>query len=100
MTSSGSSAAGGSSSNAGATSPAAASSASVGSGGLGPLAFASNPATRYKQAERRYGREEMLAHYQPTSDIPVELQNVPFIMCIKSQPPLALEPMSNDEQVN
>lgn len=100
MTSSGSSAGGATSSGAGASSSAPAPSASAGSGGPGTLPFSSNPATRYKQAERRYGREEMLAHYQPTIDIPVELQEIPFIMCIKSQLPLALEPVSKDEQVN
>lgn len=56
-------------------------------------------ATKYKLAEHRYGREEMLALLTYSSEIPKELQEVPSIAIEKPMKPLALLPLSEDEQV-
>ena len=53
---------------------------------------------KYKLAENRYGREEMLALYQP-SKVPEAMLQFPSIVHEKCLQPLALIPMSDDEQV-
>ena len=52
----------------------------------------------YKLAEHRYGREELLALYKMTSSVTPDLQDT-TVMLPKPVPPLALVPMSEDEQV-
>ena len=57
------------------------------------------PIPKYKLAEHRYGREEMLALYIPSNHISAELREHPTICIEKPQQPLALVPLSEDEQV-
>ena len=54
--------------------------------------------TQYKLAEHRYGREELLALYQLTSSVTPNLEDT-SIMLPKPALPLALVPMSEEEQV-
>lgn len=56
--------------------------------------------TTYKLAEHRYGREEMLALFAETREVPEELKEVPIIVSEKPLQPLALIPLSSDEQVS
>ncbi|XP_060073725.1 GRB10-interacting GYF protein 2-like isoform X2 [Ylistrum balloti] len=53
---------------------------------------------KYKLADYRYGREEMLALYNPNSKVPEELEGQTYVMVEKSQEPLALIPLSEEEQ--
>jgi len=53
---------------------------------------------QYKLAEHRYGREELLALYKMTSSVTPDLEDT-TIMLPKPVPPLALVPMSEEEQV-
>ena len=55
--------------------------------------------SQYKLADHRYGREELLALYQMTSSVSPDLQDS-SIMVTKPLPPLALVPMSEEEQVS
>lgn len=80
---------------------ASSSSTSTGTDSGGPSGTgSSHPGVRYKLAEHRYGREEMLVLYAAQNDVPPELKELSFILSKKSQPPLALEPMSKEEQVS
>lgn len=54
---------------------------------------------QYKLAEHRYGREELLALYSPTSSISPDLEDA-SVMLSKPLPPLSLVPMSEEEQVS
>jgi len=54
---------------------------------------------QYKLAEHRYGREELLALYKMTSSVCPDLEDT-SVMLPKPVPPLALVPMSEEEQVN
>lgn len=54
---------------------------------------------KYKLAEYRYGREEMLALYNPKAEIPEELASMTSILVEKVQEPLALVGLSDEEQV-
>ena len=54
---------------------------------------------KYKLAEHRYGREEMLALYNPNSDPPEDLKGVSTIYVEEKQEPLALVAHSEEEQV-
>ncbi|XP_033763127.1 GRB10-interacting GYF protein 2-like [Pecten maximus] len=53
---------------------------------------------KYKLADYRYGREEMLALYNPNSKIPEELEGQTYVLVEKTQEPLALIPHSEEEQ--
>ena len=55
--------------------------------------------TKYKLADHRYGREEMLALFPPNSTMVDELSDLPFIAIEKAQHPLAFLPPSEDEMV-
>ncbi len=55
---------------------------------------------KYKLAEHRYGREEMLALFVPSSRVPEELKEAPPICSEKPLTPLAVIPLSDDEQVS
>jgi len=55
-------------------------------------------ASQYKLAEHRYGREELLALYKTTSSVSPDTQDT-SVMLPKPIPPLALVPMSEEEQV-
>ncbi|RWS07876.1 PERQ amino acid-rich with GYF domain-containing protein 2-like isoform X5, partial [Dinothrombium tinctorium] len=52
---------------------------------------------KYKLAEYRYGREEMLALFTEKTTIPDELKECKEILSEKCQIPLALTPMSEEE---
>jgi PERQ amino acid-rich with GYF domain-containing protein len=56
-------------------------------------------APRYKLAKHRYGREEMLALYDKTMKAPDELAVSPPLYSEKTQTPLALIQMSDEEMV-
>lgn len=65
----------------------------------GSSSFAGGPAAEhYKLAEHRYGREELLALYKLTSSVSPDLHDS-TVMLPKPIPPLALVPMSDEEQV-
>ena len=56
--------------------------------------------TKYKLAEHRYGREEMLALYRPSSGIPEKLKEFPAILCEKPLQPLAFISLTEEEAVS
>ncbi|XP_052212053.1 GRB10-interacting GYF protein 2-like [Dreissena polymorpha] len=53
---------------------------------------------KYKLADYRYGREEMLALYTPSPGVPDELKDLNAILSEKPQEPLAFQPLSEEEQ--
>ncbi|XP_061162750.1 GRB10-interacting GYF protein 2-like [Saccostrea echinata] len=53
---------------------------------------------KYKLAEHRYGREEMLALFNPDIDPPEDLKKLIPVYVEKKQEPLALVPLSEEEQ--
>ncbi|XP_064449300.1 GRB10-interacting GYF protein 1 isoform X8 [Mirounga angustirostris] len=57
---------------------------------------------KYKLADYRYGREEMLALYVKENKVPAELQDKEFAVLLQEEPlqPLALEPLTEEEQRN
>ncbi|XP_037744696.1 GRB10-interacting GYF protein 1 isoform X5 [Chelonia mydas] len=57
---------------------------------------------KYKLAEYRYGREEMLALYVKENKVPEELQDKEFAAILQEEPlqPLALVPLTEEEQRN
>uniref|UniRef100_A0A8C9SS77 GRB10 interacting GYF protein 2 n=1 Tax=Scleropages formosus TaxID=113540 RepID=A0A8C9SS77_SCLFO len=57
---------------------------------------------KYKLADYRYGREEMLALYVKDNKIPVDLQDKEFLSILQEEPlpPLALVPFTEEEQRN
>ena len=57
---------------------------------------------KYKLADYRYGREEMLALYVKENKVPEELQDKEFAAVLQEEPlqPLALEPLTEEEQRN
>ncbi|KAJ8008412.1 hypothetical protein DPEC_G00104550 [Dallia pectoralis] len=57
---------------------------------------------KYKLAEYRYGREEMLALYIKDNKVPEDLQEKEFAAILQDEPmqPLALEPLTEEEQRN
>ncbi|XP_022356259.1 GRB10-interacting GYF protein 1 isoform X2 [Enhydra lutris kenyoni] len=57
---------------------------------------------KYKLADYRYGREEMLALYIKENKVPDELQDREFAAVLQEEPlqPLALEPLTEEEQRN
>lgn len=64
-----------------------------------PLAnFVGNP-PKYKLADYRYGREEMLALFDKNSRMPDSIKDLTMIASEKCQLPLAFVTMSDDEQV-
>ena len=63
-----------------------------------PISTFSSSTTRYKLAEHRYGREEMLALFEEPTVIPDDLKDT-SIFSIKELPPLAFIPVSQEEQV-
>lgn len=56
------------------------------------------PSTKFKLAEYRYGREEMLTLYQNLYEAPSVLKKFPHIFVEETQTPIALMPLSEDEQ--
>ncbi|XP_015668630.1 GRB10-interacting GYF protein 1 [Protobothrops mucrosquamatus] len=63
----------------------------------------SSPAMpKYKLAEYRYGREEMLALYVKDNKVPEEMQDREFSAILEEDPlqPLALVPLTEEEQRN
>lgn len=54
---------------------------------------------KYKLADHRYGREEMLALFVPNTKMPDCLKDFPFIALEKAQAPLAIVPVTEEEQV-
>uniref|UniRef100_A0A8D2ZCU3 GYF domain-containing protein n=1 Tax=Scophthalmus maximus TaxID=52904 RepID=A0A8D2ZCU3_SCOMX len=57
---------------------------------------------KYKLADYRYGREEMLALYVKDNKIPIDLQDKEFLPILQEEPlpPLALVSFTEDEQRN
>uniref|UniRef100_A0A673W696 GRB10 interacting GYF protein 1 n=1 Tax=Salmo trutta TaxID=8032 RepID=A0A673W696_SALTR len=57
---------------------------------------------KYKLAEYRYGREEMLALYIKENKAPEDMQDKEFASILQDEPmqPLALEPLTEEEQRN
>ncbi|XP_058845998.1 GRB10-interacting GYF protein 2 isoform X2 [Acipenser ruthenus] len=57
---------------------------------------------KYKLADYRYGREEMLALYVKDNKIPLDLQDKEFLSILQDEPlpPLALVPFTEEEQRN
>lgn len=57
---------------------------------------------KYKLAEYRYGREEMLALYVKDNKVPEEMQDKEFAVILQDEPqqPLALLPLTEEEQRN
>ncbi|XP_023685025.1 GRB10-interacting GYF protein 1-like isoform X3 [Paramormyrops kingsleyae] len=57
---------------------------------------------KYKLAEYRYGREEMLALYVKDNKVPEDMQDKEFAAILKDEPlqPLALVPLTEEEQRN
>ncbi|KAJ6654984.1 hypothetical protein lerEdw1_006455 [Lerista edwardsae] len=57
---------------------------------------------KYKLAEYRYGREEMLALYVKDNKVPEEIQDKEFSVILQDDPlqPLALVPLTEEEQRN
>ncbi|GAB0201181.1 GRB10-interacting GYF protein 2 [Grus japonensis] len=73
------------------------------SGGGGVSSPPPSPALpRYRLAENRYGREEMLALYVPGDKAPQEIQEREFAAIAQEEPlpPLALLPLTQEEQRN
>uniref|UniRef100_A0A4W4DUU6 GYF domain-containing protein n=1 Tax=Electrophorus electricus TaxID=8005 RepID=A0A4W4DUU6_ELEEL len=76
------------------------------SGGGSSSTVASPPLSpalpKYKLADYRYGREEMLALYVKDNKIPVDLHDKEFLPILQEDPlpPLALVPFTEEEQRN
>uniref|UniRef100_A0AAR2LLR3 GRB10 interacting GYF protein 2 n=1 Tax=Pygocentrus nattereri TaxID=42514 RepID=A0AAR2LLR3_PYGNA len=74
------------------------------SGGGGSSSVASPPLSpampKYKLADYRYGREEMLALYVKDNKIPIDLHDKEFLPILQEEPllPLALVPFTEEEQ--
>ncbi|XP_075877522.1 GRB10-interacting GYF protein 2 isoform X4 [Nelusetta ayraudi] len=79
---------------------------SGGSGGGSSCAVASPPLSpvlpKYKLADFRYGREEMLALYVKDNKIPIDLHDKEFLPILQEEPlpPLALVSFTEEEQRN
>lgn len=58
-----------------------------------------NPTPRYQLAEHRYGREEMLALFDTVVKAPDPLASFPGLYVDKTQVPLALVQMTEEETV-
>ncbi|XP_053319502.1 GRB10-interacting GYF protein 1 isoform X2 [Spea bombifrons] len=72
-------------------------------GGGGVASPPPSPAMpKYKLAEYRYGREEMLALYIKENKVPEEMQDKEFAVILNEEPlqPLALLPLTEEEQRN
>lgn len=71
------------------------------SGGSVSSPPASPAMPKYKLAEYRYGREEMLALYVKDNKVPEEMQDKEFAVILQDEPqqPLALLPLTEEEQV-
>ncbi|XP_051985509.1 GRB10-interacting GYF protein 1-like isoform X1 [Xyrauchen texanus] len=72
------------------------------SGGSVSSPPASPAMPKYKLAEYRYGREEMLALYVKDNKVPEEIQDKEFSIILQDEPqqPLALLPLTEEEQRN
>ncbi|XP_029308582.1 LOW QUALITY PROTEIN: GRB10-interacting GYF protein 2 [Cottoperca gobio] len=79
---------------------------SSGAGGGGGCGIASPPLSpalpKYKLADYRYGREEMLALYVKDNKIPIDLHDKEFLPILQEEPlpPLALVSFTEEEQRN
>uniref|UniRef100_A0A3Q2YU34 GRB10 interacting GYF protein 1a n=1 Tax=Hippocampus comes TaxID=109280 RepID=A0A3Q2YU34_HIPCM len=60
----------------------------------------SPPMPKYKLADYRYGREEMLALYIKDNKVPEDMQDKEFAAILQDEPmqPLALVPLTEEEQ--
>lgn len=58
------------------------------------------PPRKYKLAEFRYGREEMLALVSDDYEMPLGLKEFQDIINERPVPPLAFIPLSDEEEVN
>ena len=58
------------------------------------------PSSKFKLADYRYGREEMLALYQDSYEPAAYLQEFRHIFVEETQTPICLLPLSEDEQVS
>lgn len=58
------------------------------------------PTPRYQLAEHRYGREEMLALFDTLVKAPDKLSSFPGLYVDKTQVPLALVQMTEEETVS
>ena len=65
-----------------------------------PPSPAAIPIPKYKLAEHRYGREEMLALCDMTLNIPESLLNHQAVLVEKAQQPMAYINLSEEEQVS
>ncbi|KAK5859988.1 hypothetical protein PBY51_021499 [Eleginops maclovinus] len=78
----------------------------IGGGGGGGCGVASPPLSpalpKYKLADYRYGREEMLALYVKDNKIPIDLHDKEFLPILQEEPlpPLALVSFTEEEQRN
>lgn len=57
------------------------------------------PSSKFKLADYRYGREEMLAFYQEPYEPPEHLRSFPLIFVEETQKPMTLVSLSEEEQV-
>ena len=58
------------------------------------------PPRKYKLAEFRYGREEMLALVSEMYELPLGLKDFEDIINERPVPPLAIIPLSEEEEVS
>lgn len=58
-----------------------------------------SPGPKYKLAEHRYGKEEMLALFSEDVNIPEELEMFDSICRNRPVLPLAFQPLTEEEQV-
>ncbi|XP_057713304.1 GRB10-interacting GYF protein 2 isoform X1 [Corythoichthys intestinalis] len=78
----------------------------IGGGGISSSTMASPPLSpalpKYKLADYRYGREEMLALYVKDNKIPIDLHDKEFLPILQEEPllPLALVSFTEEEQRN
>ncbi|XP_054709856.1 GRB10-interacting GYF protein 2-like [Uloborus diversus] len=63
-----------------------------------PATASAAAAPKYRLAEFRYGREEMLALIPKDPDLPEDLKEFPHLVRDKFQVPLALTPVTEEEQ--
>ena len=69
------------------------------SDGSTPTAPAPGPSSKFKMADYRYGREEMLSLFQPPYKAPAYIQQFSQIYVEESQTPMCFQPLSEDEEV-
>uniref|UniRef100_F6YGC9 GYF domain-containing protein n=2 Tax=Ciona intestinalis TaxID=7719 RepID=F6YGC9_CIOIN len=63
-----------------------------------PPSPATQPLIKFKLAQHRYGREEMLALFEKHDNVPSELFRAPNLISEETLTPLALIPLTEDDQ--